>query len=143
VALLILSSAAFGRHTPWIEDSTPQSSSEKTISYGSAVLAAMDNLIPQVLIPHWLAALVKHVHIPYVGPFVNETRESFETLRHHMYDLITATRTWASGDKTAAMDAALVRNLVEANLAQEDDDLQKRLTDEELLSNTFVSTKEH
>ena len=101
----------------------------------------MDNLVPQVLIPRWLYKLVKQVHIPYLGPFVNETRESFDTLRHHMYELITVNRAWATGDKAAAMDAALLRNLVEANLAQEDDALQKRLTDEELLSNTFVSTQ--
>ena len=138
--LLILSSSAFGRHNSWNEDSTTHYdiSSETKISYAAAVLAAIDNSVPQVLIPRWLFKLAKQIHIPYLGPFVNETQESFDTLRHHIHELINV-RAWATGDKGVATDAALIRNLVEANLAQEDDALQKRLTDEELISNTFVS----
>ena len=140
-ALLILSSSAFGRHNSWNEDSTTHYdlSTQTKISYAAAVLAAIDNLVPQVLIPRWLYKLAKQVHIPYLGPFVNETQESFDTLRHQIQELITVNRAWATGDKAAATDAALIRNLVEANLAQEDDALQKCLTDEELISNTFVS----
>ena len=139
-ALLILSSSAFGCHNSWNESSTTHQdlSSETKTSYATAVLAAIDNLVPQVLIPRWLYKLAKQVHIPYLGPFVNETQESFDTLRHHIHELINVNRAWATGDKAAATDAALIRNLVEANLAQEDDALQKRLTDEELISNTFV-----
>jgi len=39
-------------------------------------------------------------------------------------------------DKSSELDAALVRNLVEANMAQEGD--SKALTDDELLANSFV-----
>ena len=139
-ALLILSSSAFGRHNSWNEDSTTHYdlSTQTKISYAAAVLAAIDSSVPKVLIPHWLFKLAKQVHIPYLGPFVNETQESFDTLRHHIHELINV-RAWTTGDKAAATDAALIRNLVEANLAQEDDALQKCLTDEELISNTFVS----
>lgn len=42
-----------------------------------------------------------------------------------------------ANDKYSGLNAALLRNLVEANMAQEGDN--KRLTDDELLANIFVS----
>lgn len=47
----------------------------------------------------------------------------------------------ADGKKSSAsgLNAALLRNLVEANMGQDGDTGHKQLTDEELLSNVFVS----
>lgn len=70
---------------------------------------------------------------------LKETRESFEALRHHMLDVIGGARAWIAGGRQEVVDAALLRNLVEANMTQEGDVDVRRLTDEELLSNTFVS----
>lgn len=53
-----------------------------------------------------------------------------------MLDVVSLARAWVSGGKAAEMDAALLRNLVEANMAQEGH--FRSLSDEELLSNMFV-----
>ncbi|KAF7360202.1 Cytochrome P450 [Mycena venus] len=54
-----------------------------------------------------------------------------------MLDLVSLSRAWVVGGKTSNMDAGLLRNLVEANMTQEDDTNHEKLTDE-LLSNTFA-----
>lgn len=109
------------------------------MSFGPAVISAVQHLVPKVLTPHWLVKLAQYVRIPFVGSVLKETQDSFEALRFHMLDMILLAREWVSGGKTSLMDAALLRNLVEANVAnQEEDKNGKRLTDDELLSNTFV-----
>ncbi len=58
----------------------------------------------------------------------------------HMLEVVSSARAWILDNKGATkdgkMDAALLRNLVEANLAEGSD--YRGLTDDELLSNTFV-----
>jgi len=53
-----------------------------------------------------------------------------------MLDLISLARAWVSEGKASLTDAALLRNLVEANMTPEDD--SRCLTDDDLLSDTFV-----
>jgi hypothetical protein len=55
-----------------------------------------------------------------------------------MVELVSLSRAWVVGGKTSKMDAGLLRNLVEANMTQDDDVHHKKLTDDELLSNIFV-----
>ncbi|EEB89366.1 hypothetical protein MPER_12543 [Moniliophthora perniciosa FA553] len=63
-------------------------------------------------------------------------RKSFDDIKLHMLELVALARTWIeSADKDKTLDAALLRNLVEANGAEEG---SKRLNDGELLSNAFV-----
>lgn len=110
------------------------------IPFRPAVTSAVNNLVPKVLLPNWLFTLARYIPVPYVGPFLRDTANSFVALRLHMLDTISAARPWATGGDASSMEAALLMNLVRANIAQEDNSLEKRrLTDEELLSNTFVS----
>jgi len=61
---------------------------------------------------------------------------AYDDLRLHILELISTARAWVLRDRSSELDAALIRNLVEANMAQEGD--SKALTDDELLSNSFV-----
>ena len=53
-----------------------------------------------------------------------------------MLDIIGLAQDWIEGGKATAMDAGLLRNLVEANMSNEDG--KRHLSDDELLSNIFV-----
>ena len=53
-----------------------------------------------------------------------------------MLEFMSTARAWVLGGKSSELGAALVRTLVEANMAQEGD--SKALTDDELISNSFV-----
>ena len=53
-----------------------------------------------------------------------------------MLDVIGLARDWIAGGKVTSMDAALLRNLVEANMLN--DNGKRHLSDDELLSNIFV-----
>ena len=53
-----------------------------------------------------------------------------------MLDVIGLARDWISGGKATPMDAGLLRNLVEANMSNEEG--KRHLSDDELLSNIFV-----
>ena len=53
-----------------------------------------------------------------------------------MLDIIGLARDWIAGGKATPMDAGLLRTLVEANMSNEDG--KRHLSDDELLSDTFV-----
>jgi len=53
-----------------------------------------------------------------------------------MLDIVGSARDWVAGGKATPMDAGLLRNLVEANMSNEEG--HRHLSDDELLSNTFV-----
>jgi len=54
----------------------------------------------------------------------------------HMLDVVGSARDWIAGGKATPMNAGLLRNLVEANMTNEEGN--RHLSDDELLSNTFV-----
>jgi len=93
-------------------------------------------MITKVLIPDWIHDLSNRVYIPFISPHLAETRESFDSLRMHMLDVVGLARDWIAGGKATPMDAGLLRNLVEANMSKEEG--KRHLSDDELLSNTFV-----
>ncbi|KAF9265927.1 cytochrome P450 [Marasmius fiardii PR-910] len=63
-------------------------------------------------------------------------RKSFNDIKYHMLELVELARSWLGGDKKdKTLDAALLRNLVEANSEEVG---SKRLNDGQLLSNAFV-----
>lgn len=137
---MILSSAAFGRHNSWTDDTALENSKAHHIPFRPAVKSAVENLVPKILTPDWMFALFNLIPVPKVSPVLKETRESFVALRLHMLDLISNARDWVSGGNAASLDAALLQNLVQANMAQEDDAaVRRKLTDDEMLSDIFVS----
>ena len=83
-----------------------------------------------------LETLIKS-HVPFLSPLFQGIAVAFEDLKSHMLDMVSEARAWAITGGSGRSNAALLRNLVEANLKQEGD--TKGLSDEELLSNVFVS----
>jgi hypothetical protein len=83
------------------------------------------------------------VYIPVIGRIVRDTNHAYEALKLHMVELVSLSRAWVVKGKVSNMDAGLLRNLVEANMATQEDEgaapaPYKSLTDDELFSNTFV-----
>ncbi|KAK0237992.1 cytochrome P450 [Armillaria nabsnona] len=138
LTLLIISTAGFGRRVSWSEDAAAVPPPGHKIAFRPAVTSAISHLIPKVLTPNFIYDFSDWVHLPFVSPALKETRESFEALKFHMLDVISLARAWVTSGKAADMDAALLRNLVEANMFEEADFNYKRLTDDELLSNTLT-----
>ncbi|KAK0192740.1 cytochrome P450, partial [Armillaria mellea] len=138
LTLLVISTAGFGRRVSWCEDAAAVPPPGHKIAFRPAVTSAISHLIPKVLTPDFIYDFSDWVHLPFVSPVLKETRESFEALKFHMLDVISLARAWVASGKAADMDAALLRNLVEANMFEEADFNYKRLTDDELLSNTLT-----
>jgi hypothetical protein len=116
------------------------------MAFGPAIFAVVEHLFTKVLTPEWLYTLSERVYIPVIGRIVRDTNHAYEALKLHMLELVSLSRAWVVDGRVSNMDAGLLRNLVEANMAaQEDEDAPdattnsyKSLTDDELLSNTFV-----
>ncbi|KAJ7918450.1 cytochrome P450 [Mycena leptocephala] len=144
--LLVISSAGFGRCASWKENTSTTPPPGHLMAFGPAVFAAVDHLHTKVLTPEFLYALSERTYIPLIGRVVKNTKNAYEALKLHMLDLVSLSRAWVVEGKLANMDAGLLRNLVEANMAdQATEDTgaansHKRLTDDELFSNTFPFT---
>ncbi|EKM76767.1 hypothetical protein AGABI1DRAFT_131058 [Agaricus bisporus var. burnettii JB137-S8] len=139
--LLIIGSAGFGRHAPWVEDS---SSLSHKVNLSSAVEEATAQLLPRILIPKfiWNAITQNNVYIPFFKPVVDKAQDALEVLRGHMAEIISEARSRLINDEKDNEDgAALLKNLVEANMMtfeQGNEGGYKSLTDEELYSNMFM-----
>ncbi|KAJ8482549.1 hypothetical protein ONZ45_g14909 [Pleurotus djamor] len=141
LTLLVISSAGFSRRVSWTEDSLAKPPPGHTMAFRPAVTSAIHNTIVKILTPDFLYALSAKVPIPFITPLLRETRESFEALRMHMLEVVSSARaravTGSKGNESGEVkDAALLRNLVAANMAEGAD--YKGLTDDELLSDTFT-----
>jgi len=139
LALLVFLSAAFGKHDSWFDHSGDNP--DNHTPFRLAATSAINNLIPRILIPDRLFALVGYLPLPTT---IKEIRDSFESFRLHMLDIINATRDWIASGHDNPQEAALLQNLVRANLAQLEQEetkelTKRRLTDEEMLSNALVS----
>jgi cytochrome P450 len=100
----------------------------------------LSNLFFKILTPSWAVAILSRIHVPYLTSRVKETKLAFEELRSYMLDIIASARdaiTNGNGNIMGEAAPALLRNLVEANIAQEGSS-NRRLTDDELLSDVFV-----
>lgn len=88
------------------------------------------------LTPDWIVDLANKVHVPFISLYLAETRESFDALRMHMLDIVGLARDWIAGGEATPMAAGLLRNLVKANMSNEEG--TRHLSDDELLSDVFV-----
>ncbi|KAF4564500.1 hypothetical protein EYR40_010663 [Pleurotus pulmonarius] len=140
LTLLIISSAGFSRRVSWNDDSSLVPPPGHAMAFQPAVASAIHHTIVKILTPDFLYSLCSQINIPFISPLLRETTTSFEALRMHMLEVVSSARAWILDNKGATkdgkMDAALLRNLVEANLAEGSD--YRGLTDDELLSNTFT-----
>ncbi|KAH7912385.1 cytochrome P450 [Hygrophoropsis aurantiaca] len=136
--LLVISAAGFGRRVSWTADSFDEPPTGFKLTFRSAVMNSVENVIFYVLTPTWFSKLLSFVKIPYLSSRAHITQQGFEQLERHMLDLVSSARAEVAEGKTSGgvSDAALLKNLVGANMTQEGD--YKRLTDGELLSNIFT-----
>jgi hypothetical protein len=108
------------------------------MAFHPAICTTIKRLFTKILTPNWIDHLSKVIYIPIVTPVMKETREAFASLHSHMLEVVSQARAQFADGKGSSLDAALLRNLVHANMNQEEGS-SKHLSDDELLSNTFVS----
>lgn len=147
-ALLIISSAGFGRSLTW-SSSSSFLSAEDRLPFRDAVLSTTHNIFVKFLSPTWLVVLLhryKGLRIPYLTDRIRETERGYGDLRKHIIEIVSWMRAGVvdsdvqqqAGEKgKELLGGALLRGLVEANM-QESGGNGKGLTDDELLSNVFV-----
>ncbi|KAG5646335.1 hypothetical protein DXG03_003658 [Asterophora parasitica] len=139
VALLVISAAGFGRRVSYKDDLNTEPPPGHKLAFRPAVTSTLHHVITKAITPTWLFNFSDRVHIPLITPLLNEARDSFDALRAHMMEVISLARAWIAGGKSETMDAALLRNLVEANMSHSDGlDSHRHLSDDELLSDTFT-----
>ncbi|KAH0826708.1 cytochrome P450 [Lanmaoa asiatica] len=138
--LLVIAAAGFGRRVSWTADSTTEPPPGCKLTFLSAVMGSVNNLIFRALVPGWLYQFLLLIKVPYLSSRALFTRLAFDDLRIHMLDLVASARAEiTSGEHSKASGAALLRNLVEANMNQAGD--EEKLTEGEVLSNIFVSVQ--
>ncbi|KAF9053802.1 cytochrome P450 [Hymenopellis radicata] len=133
LTLLVISSTGFGRRGTWKAFDEPPPPSE-VMDFHTAVTKAMSRLVYKVLTPKIVDTISNTFYIPFLTPLLKETKAAYDALQYHMLDVIAGARTWVADGKKADMEAALLRNLVEANSMS----FAETLTDDEFLSNTLA-----
>ncbi|KXN84067.1 Putative cytochrome P450 CYP13A1 [Leucoagaricus sp. SymC.cos] len=149
-ALLVIASAGFGRRSTWLEESNTVPPPGHRIHLSPAITNAISALFPRILTPKpiWNAATEKGMYIPLLGPMLVKARDAFKDLRGHMTEVVSQARDrFGVGHQKGTEEAddgvhgaALLKNLVEANMTFEkgDDAGHRTMTDGELFSNMFV-----
>jgi hypothetical protein len=132
-------SAAFGSHSSLTSfQSPPTADSIHTLSFQAALQGALDALLFRNLSYYPLMRLIFRLPIPSLQRKLHQMTEAYDELKLYMLEMISSARSsFAGGPPTGTVDAALLRNLVEANSKQEGE--HKSLTDDELVADVFVS----
>ncbi|KIM46888.1 hypothetical protein M413DRAFT_440460 [Hebeloma cylindrosporum] len=156
VALLVIASAGFGRRTPWTAASSdPELVSYHSMNFAMALKTTIHCLFVKALTPTPMYALSHKIYIPWLSSVLNDTTNAFESLRKHMLEIISDARAagttesrqnigYPARQETTGykIQSGLLANLVEANTFSGEDnftgDKGRTLTDEELLSDTFI-----
>ena len=137
----MISAAGFGIRTAWASKSDSSLPQGHPLTFHSAIHLALTNLFFKMLTPDWASVLLASIPVPYLTARTKETKLAFAEVRLYMLDVIASARdAMTNGDANVAEEAApaLLQNLVEANMAQEGPTSNRRLTDDELLSDVFV-----
>lgn len=160
IALLVISSAGFGKRISWTSTSSaPESGSHHSMNFSKALRSTVNYLFFKALTPTRVYTLSQKIYIPWLTPALNNTTMAFDSLRKHMLEIVSDARAMRSLGANAGtiyrasqgttrpeeIKPGLLANLVEANMAYTEDNItgqkSRMLTDEELLSNTFVRSK--
>jgi hypothetical protein len=138
IALLVIASAGFGRHVSFKDDSKAEPHLGHKMAFQPAISTAIRLLLLKALTPTWVYGLSGYIYLPFITPILDKTSTSFAAVRGHMLEVISLARAWIADGKITSMDAGLLRNLVEANMSNEGELDKGYLSDEDLLSDTFV-----
>ncbi|KAG9309961.1 cytochrome P450 [Chiua virens] len=133
----VIVAASFGIRIPWSTDSAEELGPGRKLTFRSALFGSVENVLFKALIPEWFYKLSSLVKVPYLSSRALFTRVAFDDIRAHMGDLVASARAdIVSGKHIGDSRAALLRNLVEANMDQDVD--LNRLTEEELFADIFI-----
>jgi hypothetical protein len=108
------------------------------LAFKPAITTALRLLLLKAITPTWVYALSAYVRLPFITPMLDKTSTSFEAVGSHMLEIISVARAWVADGKTTSLDAGLLRNLVEANMSHDVALDKELLSDDELMSDTFV-----
>ncbi|PFH49572.1 hypothetical protein AMATHDRAFT_194702 [Amanita thiersii Skay4041] len=164
IAFLVIASAGFGakmnfnldmdiEKTPQIDRLATTNSEVPVLSFGVSLTTSMKRFFVRLFAPALMYPIAKRIEIPMISRVLEETTVGFSSLKWHMQSVISDARDAYLKEPVHGIDnvrkqglvdaptkdasAALLRNLVQANMAEEAGS-NRRLTDDELTSNTFV-----
>jgi hypothetical protein len=120
------------------EDSKAEPPLGHKLAFKPAITTVLELLLLKAITPTWIHDLSAHIYLPFITPILDKMSTSFEAVRSHMVEIISVARTWIADGKTASLDAGLLRNLVEANMSHDVVSNKGKLSDDELMSDTFV-----
>jgi len=129
------SASAFGQHIPYGKVDSAPIPSGYHLQFGEALQTASEHMITRWATP----SVAYKLPIPHLRRFLSHISLSYSELRGHLQTLIENSRSsiLAGLSNDTEMPDDLLRRLVAANILEKDPN--KKLTDEELLSNVFVS----
>ncbi len=160
IAFLVITSAGFGTRIdfndsldltapPVIDNEYTPGSAKPMYTFGSSLTTAIHGITIRALIPTFAYPIAKYIPIPFLSRMLEETTIGIGSLRMHMQDIISDARNELPGehaekyseprtdsDRNNDPGAALLKNLVKSNTKESGSD---RLTDDEIMSDTFVS----
>lgn len=135
-----IASAGFGRRASWTETSGEELARDEHMPLEDALELANEMLVAKSLIPEWLLDLGERVRIPVLGSTLSAIRKSYGDVKFSVLEMVANARTQILDGQAESLDADLLKNMVEANMNMSSGDKDSRqLTDNELLSNSFVS----
>ena len=140
ITMRTIASAGFGQRASWTTTSGNGLAQDQQMPLIDAAKLAIEMLLPKSLIPEWLLDLGHWVHIPILGPTLRAIRRSHADVKFGLLEIVSNTRNQILDGKAATLDAALLKHMVNANMAASagEEDV-RQLTDNELLSNSIVS----
>ena len=155
ITSLVIASAGFGTRIdindsldltagPVINNEYTPGSAKPMYSFGSSLTMAVRGIVIHALAPLFAYPIAKYIPIPFISRMLENTTIGFGSLKIHMQDIISnawdellsehAQKDCKPRNKDAC--AALLKNLVQSNAKKFGSD---RLTDDEIMSVTFVS----
>jgi len=149
VTLLVIASAGFGKRSTWTEENSIPPYGRK-VHLSRAIMDAVDVVFLRTLVPEvlWKAVAKEGMYVPCLGHILLRVRDSFNEFEGHMIELVSQARDTFGLDTrkedSNVQGSALLKNMVQANMTFEKDEQMghRNLTDEELLSNMFVSSSD-
>ncbi|KAF8556843.1 cytochrome P450 [Imleria badia] len=135
--LLVIATANFGKRVSWTADPTAKPPPGFKLTFRTAFMDAVHNVVFRAIVPGWFYQFSSLIKVPYLSSRALRSQLAYADLRTHMLDLVASARAETTGGEcSGGSGRALLRNLVEANMNQ--DEASRKLTEGEILSNIFV-----
>ena len=160
ITFLVIASAGFGARidfndsldltgVPVIDNEYTPGSAKPMYTFGSSLTTAVRGIRIRGLTPLFAYPIARYIRIPFISRMLEETTISVGSLKIHMQDIISNARDEllsehkekyceprTGSDWNNDAGAALLKNLVRSNAKEFGSD---KLTDDEIVSDTFVS----